>query len=176
MHAQGYRFRLHGRGLPGRPDLVFRKRRMVVFVHGCFWHRHDGCAKSRLPKTRHDYWRSKFEGNVERDKRNEQRLAEDGWRVFVVWECEIEKDEALIERLMEFLGPAPPHRDAANRRGGIGLPDLRAPLVAVPQRRDKAAEAGASLRDCRQRPSFRFARSNDDDARSTRQLPKPRVW
>lgn len=105
LHAQGYRFRLHGRGLPGRPDLVFRKRRVVVFVHGCFWHRHDGCAKSRLPKTRHDYWRSKFEGNVERDKRNEQRLAADGWRVFVVWECETEKDESLIERLVEFLGP-----------------------------------------------------------------------
>ena len=105
LHAQGYRFRLYGRGLPGRPDLVFRKRRMVVFVHGCFWHRHDGCAKSRLPKTRRDYWRDKFEGNVQRDKRNAQRLAEDGWRVFVVWECEVEKDDALIERLTEFLGP-----------------------------------------------------------------------
>ena len=113
LHAQGYRFRLHGRGLPGRPDLVFRKRRVVVFVHGCFWHRHDGCAKSRLPKTRHDYWRGKFEGNVERDRRNERQLAADGWRVFVAWECEIEKDERLIERLVEFLGPprcvAPPH-------------------------------------------------------------------
>ena len=105
LHAQGYRYRLHGRKLPGRPDLVFRKRRVVVFVHGCFWHRHEGCPKSRLPKSRADYWRAKFESNVERDQRNERVLADDGWRVFVAWECEIEKDETLVERLMEFLGP-----------------------------------------------------------------------
>ena len=105
LHAQGYRYRLHGRKLPGRPDLVFRKRRVVVFVHGCFWHRHEGCPKSRLPKSRADYWRAKFESNVERDQRNERVLADDGWRVFVAWECEIEKDETLVERLTEFLGP-----------------------------------------------------------------------
>ncbi len=105
LHAQGYRYRLHGRKLPGRPDLVFRKRRVVVFVHGCFWHWHEGCPKSRLPKSRADYWRAKFESNVERDQRNERVLADDGWRVFVAWECEIEKDETLVERLMEFLGP-----------------------------------------------------------------------
>ena len=105
LHAQGYRYRLHGRGLPGSPDLVFAKRRVAVFVHGCFWHRHDGCPKSRLPKTRRDYWRRKFDGNVVRDQRNERQLAAAGWRVFVAWECEIQKDATLLDRLMEFLGP-----------------------------------------------------------------------
>lgn len=105
LHAQGYRFRLHGRGLPGRPDLVFRRRRVVVFVHGCFWHRHDGCARSRLPKSRADYWRAKFETNVRRDERNVRALAADGWRVFVAWECEVERDETLLDRLTSFLGP-----------------------------------------------------------------------
>ena len=105
LHAQGYRYRLHGRTLPGRPDLVFRKRRVVVFVHGCFWHQHEGCPKSRLPKSRAEYWRTKFASNVVRDQRNERDLADHGWRVFVAWECEIEKDDTLVERLMEFLGP-----------------------------------------------------------------------
>ena len=119
LHARGYRYRLHGRALPGRPDLVFRKRRAVVFVHGCFWHRHDGCAKSRLPKSRAEYWRAKFESNVERDQRNERSLAGDGWRVFVAWECEVEKDETLIQRLMAFLGP-PRVADAAGVKGAWG--------------------------------------------------------
>ena len=118
LHAQGYRYRLHGRGLPGRPDLVFAKRRVAVFVHGCFWHRHDGCPKSRLPKTRRDYWRRKFDGNVVRDQRNERQLVAAGWRVFVAWECEIQKDATLLDRLMEFLGPAALR--AAARHGRVG--------------------------------------------------------
>ena len=104
LHARGYRYRVHVANLPGRPDLVFRKRRTAVFVHGCFWHRH-GCKRSSEPKTRTDYWRDKFAANVARDKRNEERLVRDGWRVFVVWECEIDADETLLKRLVEFLGP-----------------------------------------------------------------------
>ena len=103
LYARGYRYRLHVRGLPGRPDLVFRKRRTVVFVHGCFWHRH-GCKKTTHPKSRQDYWEAKFANNVARDKRNLAQLIDDGWRVFVVWECETEKDEGLLDRLAAFLG------------------------------------------------------------------------
>lgn len=104
LHAQGYRFRLHGRGLPGKPDIVFARRRTAVFVHGCFWHRH-GCKKTTHPKSRQDYWEDKFASNVARDRRNAEALAADGWRIFVVWECEVEKDERLLERLSAFLGP-----------------------------------------------------------------------
>ena len=101
LYARGYRYRLHAKDLPGRPDLVFRKRRAVVFVHGCFWHRH-GCKKTTHPKSRHDYWQEKFASNVARDKRNQEQLTEDGWRVFVVWECELEE---ALDRLAAFLGP-----------------------------------------------------------------------
>ncbi len=104
LHARGYRYRLHGRGLPGRPDLVFRKRRKAVFVHGCFWHRH-GCKKTTQPKSRQEYWQDKFAKNVARDRRNAEQLALDGWQVIVVWECEVETDEQLLERLVALLGP-----------------------------------------------------------------------
>ena len=104
LHAQGYRFRLHVRGLPGKPDIVFAKRRTAVFVHGCFWHRH-GCKKTTHPKSRQDYWESKFATNVARDQRNAEALTADGWRIFVVWECEVERDQTLLDRLSEFLGP-----------------------------------------------------------------------
>ena len=104
LHARGYRYRLHGRGLPGRPDLVFRKRKCAVFVHGCFWHRH-GCKRTTSPKSRQEYWQDKFARNVERDERNTRQLAEDGWQIFIAWECEIDTDETLLKRLTEFLGP-----------------------------------------------------------------------
>ena len=104
LHAQGYRYRIHVRELPGRPDLVFAKRRTAVFVHGCFWHRH-GCKRTSTPKSREDFWQSKFDANVERDRKNEALLLHDGWRVFVAWECEVERDETLIPRLVQFLGP-----------------------------------------------------------------------
>ena len=104
LYSQGYRYRIHVRGLPGRPDVVFTKRRMAVFVHGCFWHRH-GCSKSSDPKSRVEYWQTKFESNVERDRRNQEILVRDGWRIFVAWECEVEKDETLFARLAAFLGP-----------------------------------------------------------------------
>ena len=88
LHALGLRYRLHTR-LPGKPDLVFPKHRAVLFVHGCFWHRHT-CANGRvLPRTRAEFWKEKLEGNAERDRRNRLALKKAGWRVFVIWECEV---------------------------------------------------------------------------------------
>ena len=105
LHALGYRYRVHVRGLPGRPDLVFTRRRAVVFVHGCFWHRH-GCRKTYVPKSRLQFWGEKFAENQTRDERNRTLLLRDGWRVFVAWECEIDTDETLLHRLVAFLGSA----------------------------------------------------------------------
>ena len=104
LHALGYRFRTHVRDLPGRPDLVFTKRHAVVFVHGCFWHRH-GCKKTYVPKVREDFWHGKFKTNVDRDERNRLQLMETGWRVLVVWECEVENDDTVLDRIVAFLGP-----------------------------------------------------------------------
>ncbi len=104
LHAMGYRFRTHVRGLPGRPDLVFTKRRAVIFVHGCFWHRH-GCRKTYVPKVREEFWGGKFKTNVDRDERNRLQLMETGWRVLVVWECEVENDDTALDRIVAFLGP-----------------------------------------------------------------------
>lgn len=87
-HAAGLRFRLHRRNLPGTPDLVFPKHQTVVFVHGCFWHRHEGCRKSTMPKSRTDFWSQKFDQNRERDAQNIAKLTALGWRVVVIWECQ----------------------------------------------------------------------------------------
>jgi DNA mismatch endonuclease (patch repair protein) len=103
LHKFGYRYRLHQRELPGRPDIVFRGRRTVIFVHGCFWHRH-GCSRAYVPKSRRAFWRKKFERNVQRDQENQSRLAAEGWRVLVVWECELDSPK-LEARLRRFLGP-----------------------------------------------------------------------
>jgi len=86
MHARGFRYRLHCRYLPGRPDLVFPKYQAVVFVHGCFWHRHEGCRYTTTPSTRPEFWAEKFEANVERDRRNQLALEEAGWCVAIVWD------------------------------------------------------------------------------------------
>lgn len=106
LHAMGYRFRLHRRDLPGRPDIVFPSRRAVIHVHGCFWHQHKGCDQAHLPKSRLEYWIPKFEDNIRRDRENERRLAEMGWRVLVLWECELGGRGELGGRLTRFLGPA----------------------------------------------------------------------
>ena len=104
LHAMGYRFRTHVRDLPGRPDLVFTKRHAVILVHGCFWHRH-GCRKTYAPKSRQEFWQEKFKGNIARDKRNQNLLLDAGWRVLIVWECEVENDDSILGRLLDFLGP-----------------------------------------------------------------------
>ena len=110
LHARGYRFRKHVRKLPGCPDLAFAGRRAVIFVHGCFWHRH-GCKKTYAPKSRKEFWEKKFASNVKRDRRAQHELAEAGWRTLVVWECEIENDESTMDRITDFLGPARMTRD-----------------------------------------------------------------
>ncbi|MFZ2366546.1 MAG: very short patch repair endonuclease [Azonexus sp.] len=103
IFGMGYRYRLHCRDLPGTPDLVFRSRRAVVFVHGCFWHRHEGCSLARIPKSRVEFWKSKLDGNQERDARKIKALLDAGWRVFVAWECELKDKEALATQLRRFL-------------------------------------------------------------------------
>ncbi|MBY2964319.1 very short patch repair endonuclease [Rhizobium leguminosarum] len=105
LHRMGYRYRLHGKGLPGKPDIVFGKRRKVIFIHGCFWHRHDDptCRLARLPKSRLEFWEPKFEATVARDARAEANLQGRGWQVLVVWECELRNSEPLENKLRQFL-------------------------------------------------------------------------
>lgn len=105
VHALGYRFRLHGKDLPGKPDLVFPARRKVIFVNGCFWHQHacPTCKLARMPKSRPEYWKPKLQGNRERDLRQQTELHHLGWRVLVVWECELRDKERLSTILRLFL-------------------------------------------------------------------------
>ena len=98
LHRLGYRFRLHAEELPGTPDIVFRRKRKAIFVHGCFWHGH-GCAKGRLPKSRVDYWGPKIEANRTRDRRDAEALEAEGWKTLTVWQCET-RDEAALDRVL----------------------------------------------------------------------------
>lgn len=102
LHAQGLRFKLHDHNLPGKPDLVFPKYRTVVFVHGCFWHRHKGCPSATSPKSRAKFWEEKLEGNVLRDAKNAVKLQEAGWRVLTIWECESASASALASLVEEI--------------------------------------------------------------------------
>lgn len=105
VHGLGFRYRLHVSSLPGKPDLVFARLRKVLFVHGCFWHRHRHCALARLPKSRLEFWLPKLQENRRRDLRNIRRLRRAGWQVQVVWECEISSSLASAKRKIEaFLG------------------------------------------------------------------------
>lgn len=103
VHAMGYRYRLHRRDLPGTPDLVFPGRSKVIFVHGCFWHRHAHCALARLPKTRGDFWLAKLTANAERDARNVRALRRLGWGVLTIWECQLRNTTVLANRIGRFL-------------------------------------------------------------------------
>lgn len=102
VHGLGYRYRKHRADLPGRPDLVFAGRRKIIFVHGCFWHRHC-CGLGRMPKSRLKFWREKLEGNRARDRANKQRLRRAGWDVLVLWECQTRDPLAVASRVTEFL-------------------------------------------------------------------------
>lgn len=95
LHARGFRFRLHAKNVHGRPDLVFPKHRAVIFVHGCFWHRHEGCRYTTSPSTRPEFWHAKFEANVARDSAVRATLLETGWRVAMVWECALRKTDQV---------------------------------------------------------------------------------
>lgn len=105
VHAMGFRYRLHDRRLPGAPDLVFPRLRKVIFVHGCFWHRHEDihCKLARWPKSRLDFWGPKLQGNRERDLRHQMELEKLGWRILVVWECQMRNREQLKNELRTFL-------------------------------------------------------------------------
>lgn len=104
LHRMGYRFRISNKTLPGRPDIVLTKYRSVIFVHGCFWHRHQGCKYAYTPKSRLDFWGQKFEGNVMRDKNNNFLLKKSRWLPIVVWECEIKHNaEAVLGRVSGIL-------------------------------------------------------------------------
>jgi DNA mismatch endonuclease (patch repair protein) len=103
VFAMGYRYRLHAKDLPGKPDLVFRNRRKVICVHGCFWHRHQGCPLARLPKSRTEFWLTKLEANRQRDIKNELALQVLNWNVLIVWECELRDVANLKSRIKEFL-------------------------------------------------------------------------
>jgi DNA mismatch endonuclease (patch repair protein) len=99
LHKQGYRFRLHQDNLPGNPDLVLKKFRLAIFVHGCFWHRHKGCKFAYLPKTNTEFWDDKFNKNIERDQRVEDKLHDLGWKTLTIWECETKNAEIIIDKV-----------------------------------------------------------------------------
>jgi DNA mismatch endonuclease, patch repair protein len=104
IYGVGYRYRLHDKGLPGKPDIVFRRRKVVIFVHGCFWHQHssDSCS-ARKPKTNTDYWSKKLDRNVKRDARHIEELRSNGWRVLVIWECETKDLDQVRNRFLNFI-------------------------------------------------------------------------
>lgn len=107
IYGLGYRYRLHGGDLPGKPDIVFPSRRKVIFMHGCFWHRHsdETCRLARLPKSRHEFWIPKLEGNRQRNIADQARLQEMGWDVMIVWECQLLDMNVLRERVQGFIEP-----------------------------------------------------------------------
>lgn len=103
VYSMGYRYRLHRKDLPGKPDLAFQSRRKVIFIHGCFWHGHDCKRGARVPKNNREYWETKIARNRERDNHHDEELRREGWRILIVWECQIEEQAALIERIRRFL-------------------------------------------------------------------------
>lgn len=103
VYAMGYRYKLHRKDLPGKPDLVFKGRGKVIFVHGCFWHGHKECRKSALPKTNTEFWYNKISGNIRRDGNNIEKLKELGYEVLIVWECETGDPESLTKKITKFL-------------------------------------------------------------------------
>jgi len=103
LHQMGYRFRLHRKDLPGRPDIVMPKFKTVVLVHGCFWHRHRGCSNCTTPSANRKFWLKKFQDNMNRDQKNRRALKKSGWRVLVIWECQTEDVEKLRRRLTRLM-------------------------------------------------------------------------
>jgi len=103
LHKMGFRFRLHGADLPGKPDIVLPKYRTVVLVHGCFWHRHRGCPFCYVPKSRVEFWQQKFARNIVRDRTVARELKQHGWQVIVVWECELRDEQEVAQRIRTQL-------------------------------------------------------------------------
>lgn len=112
LHALGFRYGLHNRKLPGSPDIVLRKYKTVIFIHGCFWHGHEGCKYHSLPKTNEAFWKEKIDRNRERDTLNKEKLEEKGWRVITVWECDLrnkERREETLANLKDSILRLPAH-------------------------------------------------------------------
>lgn len=103
LHNMGFRFRLHQKDLPGRPDIVLPKYKTVIFVHGCYWHRHPGCKDTTTPKTRVEFWAEKFEKNILRDKKNTELLRKQGWKVEIIWECQTKNEDVIRERICNIF-------------------------------------------------------------------------
>lgn len=103
LHKQGFRFRINRKDLPGKPDIVLPKYKTVIFVHGCFWHRHEGCKYAYTPKSNIDFWNKKFSSNLQRDKNIQNKLRKSGWKVLTIWECEIKEIEKTPELLDSLL-------------------------------------------------------------------------
>ncbi|MEQ8228517.1 MAG: very short patch repair endonuclease [Rhodospirillales bacterium] len=99
LHRAGFRFRLHRKDLPGRPDIVLPKKRLCIFVNGCFWHQHPRCPKSKRPKTNAEFWNAKLDANIIRDKKNHAALRQLGWKVLVLWECEINRGDEFLHKI-----------------------------------------------------------------------------
>lgn len=101
--AMGYRYRLHKKDLPGKPDLVFAGRKKIIFVHGCFWHQHQGCPGSKRPASNTEYWSKKLDGNIARDEKNRELLIRMGWDVLIIWECQTRNRQTVRNLIREFL-------------------------------------------------------------------------
>lgn len=103
LHKMGYRYQLHRKDLPGKPDITLVKYKTVIFIHGCFWHRHQGCKYCYTPKSNKEFWLDKFNKNIERDKKNTHALEQMGWQVLIIWECETRNDDNLIKKFRQEL-------------------------------------------------------------------------
>lgn len=103
LHRMGYRFRLHKQSMPGRPDIILPKHKKVIFVHGCFWHGHKDCPRSKKPSTNVEFWNKKIDGNIERDKKNIKSLENLGWETLILWTCEIKNQDVLKHKLISFM-------------------------------------------------------------------------
>ena len=132
LHRLGYRFRLHRRDLPGRPDIVLPGSQAAIFVHGCFWHQHPGCSKANLPEANREKWAAKLARNVERDRENREALREAGWRVATIWECELKIPESVLSSLSQVLA------DVKERAACKGI-EVYAPLRIPPKSPPKSS-------------------------------------
>lgn len=124
LHAEGFRYRANLAALPGSPDIAFTARRKAIFVHGCFWHRHENCKLASTPKTRVDFWTKKFASNTERDSRKVHELLEAGWDVTTVWQCETRNPSQLMHRLRAFIGQPLAPNTKCRRVKHAGAPSL----------------------------------------------------
>lgn len=103
IYAWGFRFRLHSADLPGKPDIVFRGRHKAIFVHGCFWHQHEGCSRAKLPKSRSEFWKDKMSKNIARDRKSMRALRKLGWQLLIIWECQLKQPQRVSLRIRRFL-------------------------------------------------------------------------